>query len=180
MTDKRDVKLRISPRLAAFLIDGLLIASLSSIACLLIARTGIQPDDFIRGNEVLALVPLALAICYFAIGAPYATSLGKRCLQMTVVDDNDDRAGLGQMLARLLVFGQFPIVVFGGLALTRWIANRIEDPDIPDAIIGIALPWVLLSVLSLLIVIVDLISLFSAPNGRALHDRLAGTHVIRT
>lgn len=162
-------------RLAAHVLDSVLVAVVGIGVAWLVAAAlpALSVSDRQDGTLQLVVDPLRLAVQALAvatIGAVYfgwswseprGATLGQRALGLRVLDVTG-ASGLGT-----------------GHALARWAATGIPLGVVAAAVVEIPVAWLAVAALIALWTFALLVSTWRSPRRRGLHDRLAGSVVVR-
>jgi uncharacterized RDD family membrane protein YckC len=149
------------PRLAALLLDAVLLLPLSILA------------DWLPGTELTELSKSAAAIAisfvnvfYFIIlHAVYGQTVGKMLMNVKVLDVTETKLKFWQAFVRDL-----PQLIFVSASLIPALNQNFGVPEAPITPVAVAvLIWGL----------ADIVVFFATPNRRALHDLIARSVVVR-
>ena len=165
-------------RIFAFIIDCtiILIYAGSLFGIVTFFQNNAEPNiallSPIKGQLISFLTLTVPAFLYFVLlenSALYATT-GKRILGLKVVNTNDEKASVKQLLIRnLLKLGPWEIAHFGVHWIIYYSNQNIEPPF-----------WVMIAlVVPQIIVIIYFVSLIYSKDARTLYERASGTKVIR-
>ena len=161
-------------RVAAIAVDGVVLIPTQIIGLIIAGNLILAVDDPQTSLDALGVVGAVVAVVaaflptiYFTVAhaSPWQATLGKRLFRMAVVVQPDGRhVGLGRSFARAVVFAA---TIYTGGAAAAIVFQLLGDTTL------------LLFLLTILFVAgLFLVPAIARPDGRCLHDLMAGTLVI--
>ena len=160
----------LGPRFAALFIDGIIMIPFNSLAAMstdLIRTHNVPKVSFILTN-LFTLIPVIYAIL---LHAKYGQTLGKKVMKVKVLDISEKPITFTQAVIRSLP-QMFP--AFAGASLINISTRANPDYDV------IQIAVIIITAVSWIWQIADIIVCFSSEKKRALHDLIAGTVVVKT
>ncbi len=160
------------PRLAALIIDGIVLAPLTLGVMWLNIATWKSPVVFILASLIsLAYKP--------AMESLYGATVGKMALDLRVVNLEHGRADIRAVLLRnVFHIGQSLMTFF--LSLTVFTSQAIESVSgyLEFSIASQSSLSTIVNLVTFVIVIIDLVVMLSDQRNRSWHDKIGGTYVV--
>lgn len=160
------------PRLAALIIDGIVLAPLTLGVMWLNIATWKSPVVFILASLIsLAYKP--------AMESLYGATVGKMALDLRVVNLEHGRADIRAVLLRnVFHIGQSVMTFF--LSLTVFTSQAIESVSgyLEFSIASQSSLSTIVNLVTFVIVIIDLVVMLSDQRNRSWHDKIGGTYVV--
>jgi uncharacterized RDD family membrane protein YckC len=163
-------------RFVAAVLDGLILCIIAAIDVAIAGMVLLVSSDFGELDPpdsayytfigiLIAIAPL-WAVYFLASWAWRGQTIGQAIMQITVTRESGDPLGLAGSLARVVALSVYPLVLAAGVFLAY---TQRHEPLLVAAIIAA----------SLLLVLAGLLSAVFDAQRRAVHDRIAGTIVVR-
>ncbi len=167
---------RFGSRAGAYVIDAIIVGGFT------IMVNAINIANF---KSFLVYLPIAIITIFYKpyMESKYGATFGKMALNLKVIDQNLKQINFSQSFLRSLIL-IFPAILFVPIYyLAFQNPNLLEATQLMDFAQGLATEYPIqswISRLSFLIIIVDIIVLFSdqTKTQRSLHDRIANTFVV--
>jgi uncharacterized RDD family membrane protein YckC len=155
-------------RFGAAVIDGAIVLVPSAIVFELVARS--RPG--VGGKFAGELLNWLVALVYAVVGNGLGATLGKRFAGLAVIDAAGDVAGMRRAVIRAVL--PFGLRLLSTIPMLEFRPPRLLDGVPPPA-------WVFPTFLVLgLLLAIDILWMVRDPRKQTLHDKMAGTFVIRT